>query len=203
MTSAQATPNSWDDYVRATYRKTLRIVLLCALCTIAAMALVVAVASAFPGRDGFTLEAVRSGFSLVLPLGCFAISLAFLSSAWPVSSQMQAIFNGNADDRRAVRRAVLRGGGRLSPEQEEQAAWYASFAAIYFPLAVGQQASFYLGLVLTQVVRRRSDLDWGDGFQVASAILLVVLVALGLVLIPLVWRQGRRAKRYAAEAFRF
>ncbi|BDZ47128.1 hypothetical protein [Naasia aerilata] len=139
-----------------------------------------------------------------LMLVWLALSLAFLTGsfacmvvAWPLLRQVREVKGRYVSDLRTIARVVIKGKKEdLSEEEEGRAARYARIMTAYYPFQIAQFTFLYLGILCQQLPRALGD-D-GAGLRPFSVYLSVLLVVVFVVMVPLVLRQWRRAKRYAA-----
>ncbi len=132
-----------------------------------------------------------------LVMACFAGAIAAFLSSVPIARRMREELGGDLARARTLQRVIGRGRPEeLSAPDALIAARYAVLSAQHLPFHITGLVLLYLGLVLQNVVPALSRDEGGDVFNVVVAALLIVTMA---VLLPTMWRQWDRARRYAAE----
>jgi MFS family permease len=185
---------TWD---RATVRRKSRTVALWFLgALLVAVAGVVLLEVLLPDRGekgGLALSLLW----LALSLAFIAASLACLVVAWPLVLQVREIKGRYFSEMRTIARVVVKGKkDSLTAEDEGRAARYARIMTVYYPFQIAQFTLLYLAILCQQLPRALAGDDLGlRPFSIGLSVFLVVAF---LVTAPMMLRQWRRAKAYAA-----
>jgi hypothetical protein len=179
-------------------RKTRTIVASFFIALFAAAVLIGGLEVVLPHSHPIEATDILSRVITVVVFGFLATSFACIFSARPLALQMKQTFNGNVINQRTITRVVLKGkNDQLSEGQRPLAARYAALAAVYNPFMIAQFLLLYCAMVLLQFNQLLPGLDHHQ--SPVNLVLGIVFLIVGIVLMPLPFRQLGRVKRYAAE----
>ncbi|WP_210505567.1 hypothetical protein [Naasia sp. SYSU D00057] len=131
-------------------------------------------------------------------LAALAGSAACLYVSWPLNAELRTARGDHHSDFSRIKRVVTGGKDeRLSPEGQVRAIRWARVLTTYLPFQIGYLTLLYVALLLQQLPPALVP-GGADGRPLNLVIAAALIVAYAVVL-PVLVRQWRRARRYAAE----